>query len=113
MHTFRIDVLCTDRSHPVWPHLERWTEEHRRDHDAALFSDPSELRGGDCLFLISCTKILRKETLGKYRKALVCHASDLPKGRGWSPWVWDVLRGSNEICVTLLEAAREVDSGPI
>ncbi|HCE00360.1 MAG TPA: UDP-glucuronic acid dehydrogenase [Armatimonadetes bacterium] len=113
MSRYRIDILCTDRGHPVWPHLERWMQDHGRRHTVRLLSDPQDLRSGDILFLISCTRILPPSLLQNYRKALVCHASDLPKGRGWSPWVWDVLRGAPEICVTLLEAAEEVDSGPI
>jgi methionyl-tRNA formyltransferase len=41
------------------------------------------------------------------------HASDLPKGRGWSPLVWQILEGHQDIAVTLLEAQDPVDSGVI
>ena len=41
------------------------------------------------------------------------HASDLPKGRGWSPHIWQVLEGKQEIRVSLLEAEDAVDSGAI
>ncbi|MFN3682389.1 MAG: formyltransferase family protein [Fimbriimonadaceae bacterium] len=113
MGSYQIDILSTDRHHPVWPHLDRWRADKGAYHDVRLLSDPKDLRSGDVLFLISCTRILAPSVLRNYRKALVCHASDLPRGRGWSPWVWEVLRGAREICVTLLEAAEEVDSGPI
>lgn len=48
-----------------------------------------------------------------YRDSLVIHASDLPYGRGWSPHVWELIRGASEITVTLLEAEDKVDSGRI
>jgi methionyl-tRNA formyltransferase len=44
---------------------------------------------------------------------LVVHESDLPKGRGWSPLTWQILDGADHIPVTLIEAADDVDSGPV
>ena len=74
----------------------------------------SELKnGGDLLFLISCLEIVPASVRSRYRAALVIHASDLPSGRGWSPLVWQILEGRNEVAVTLLEAAEPVDSGAI
>jgi len=35
------------------------------------------------------------------------------EGRGWSPHVWQILEGKNQIKVTLLEAEDVVDSGKI
>jgi len=65
------------------------------------------------LFLISCHEIITAAVRSRYCATLVIHASDLPKGRGWSPWVWQILEGHNEIVVTLLEAEDTVDSGAI
>ena len=48
-----------------------------------------------------------------YRHVMVLHASDLPKGRGWSPHVWAILEGAKQISVTLLVAEDGVDSGDI
>jgi methionyl-tRNA formyltransferase len=41
------------------------------------------------------------------------HASDLPKGRGWSPHIWAILDSKEQITLCLLEAADLVDSGSI
>jgi methionyl-tRNA formyltransferase len=41
------------------------------------------------------------------------HASDLPHGRGWSPHVWEIIRGATEITLSLIEADDKVDSGKI
>jgi len=73
----------------------------------------ANLRGGDLLFLISCTEIVAKEIRDLYRASLVIHASDLPRGRGWSPLVWQILEGKNDIVVSLIDAATAVDSGDI
>jgi methionyl-tRNA formyltransferase len=75
--------------------------------------DRSELSGGDILFLVSYGKMIRDEERGKYNVTLVLHASDLPKGRGWSPHIWSILNGDSLITLSLLEAAEPVDSGPI
>jgi len=75
--------------------------------------DSEALSGGDLCFYLSYGKIVPKEILAKYRNNLVVHASDLPKGRGWSPTSWMILEGENRIPVTLLEACEQVDSGNI
>ncbi len=49
----------------------------------------------------------------QHRNNLVVHASDLPKGRGWSPLTWQILEGKDKIPVTIFEAEESVDSGPI
>lgn len=108
-----ITVVCTDRNHPVFPHLERWCDRQRASHRTSLLDTVEELPGGDLLFLISCSRILSPEARGRYRYALVAHASDLPQGRGWSPLVWQILEGRNEIAVSLLSADDPVDSGAI
>ena len=41
------------------------------------------------------------------------HASKLPKDRGFAPVQYQVLRGKNIIDISLLEAAKEVDTGDI
>lgn len=65
------------------------------------------------LFLISCHEVIPATLRNRYGAVLVVHASELPKGRGWSPLVWQILEGKNSIVVTLLEAADPVDSGKI
>jgi methionyl-tRNA formyltransferase len=108
-----IAVVCTDSTHPVFAHLARWCEQKRGEHKVILTTSLDKLAGGDLLFLISCSQIVRPELRRRYRHALVVHASDLPQGRGWSPLVWQVLEGRAEIAVTLLEADDPVDSGKI
>jgi methionyl-tRNA formyltransferase len=44
---------------------------------------------------------------------LVVHESDLPRGKGWSPVSWQVLEGKNKMAISLFEATKSVDDGPI
>lgn len=109
----RISILCSNKEHPVYPHLRNWMDKLARAHDIELVEKSSSLSGGDLLFLISCNELIGKTVRSKYRASLVIHASDVPKGRGWSPLIWQILEGKNTICVTLLEASDRVDSGNI
>ncbi|WP_329001234.1 UDP-glucuronic acid dehydrogenase [Pseudomonas aeruginosa] len=82
-------------------------------HEITVCRKKAELPGGDILFLISCSEIIREVDRSKYSKVLVLHASDLPKGRGWSPHIWELAAGAEFITLSLLEAAENVDSGAI
>jgi methionyl-tRNA formyltransferase len=109
----KIDVLSSGRNHPVRPYLDNWAEAHGRTHDVAIIEERRLCSGGDLLFLISCGEMISAEVRAQYGKTLVVHASDLPAGRGWSPLVWQVLEGRDEITLSLFEAVDEVDAGPI
>jgi len=109
-----ISVLCTDPSHPVVNSLQVWIiDMSAKGHGVSLVHDKADLPGGDVLFLVSCGQLIRDAEQNKYKATLVLHASDLPKGRGWSPHVWSILRGASQITVCLLEADDLVDSGAI
>jgi len=109
----KISFLCSDSEHPVNTYLYNWIKDNTDKHTIELVRKKSELSGGDILFLISCSEIINKEDRSSYNKSLVLHASDLPKGRGWSPHIWQIIDGSDEITLALLEAEDKVDSGNI
>jgi len=110
----KISILCTDSDHPVVNNLREWIDEMScKGHEAALVFDKADLQGGDILFLVSCSQLIRDTEQEKYRATLVLHASDLPKGRGWSPYIWSILGGAEQITVSLLETSEPVDSGAI
>lgn len=109
----RISLLCSDEGHPVNAHLQRWIAANQSAHQVELVRRKSDLSGGDILFLISCSEIIRASERKAYRSALVLHASDLPKGRGWSPHVWEIIGGAEAITLSLLEVEDRVDSGRI
>ncbi len=82
-------------------------------HSVAWAHAAGGLPGGDLCFYLSYGRIVDNSTRARYKNNLVVHESDLPKGRGWSPMSWQILEGASCIPVTLLEAAEEVDAGPI
>lgn len=82
-------------------------------HQVSWTHDAAAVPSGDVCFYLSYGRIVGREVLLQHKNNLVVHESDLPKGRGWSPLTWQVLEGADVIPVTLIEAAEEVDSGPI
>jgi methionyl-tRNA formyltransferase len=84
-----------------------------RGHSVLRVERAQDLPLGDCAFFLSCEKIVPEPFLSRNRHNIVVHASDLPKGKGWSPLTWQILEGKNDIPLTLFEAAKGVDSGPI
>ncbi len=109
----KITLLCSDATHPVNAYLQSWIDEQQSVHDVELVHSKAELEGGQILFLVSCSEIIRQVDRAKYQATLVLHASDLPKGRGWSPHIWEIVNGAGHITLSLLEAEDKVDSGRI
>ena len=108
-----ISILCSDERHPVNPFLQRWIDQNRDIHQISLVRKKNELLGGEILFLVSCAEIISAADRAVYRASLVLHASNLPVGRGWSPHIWQIIGGAQEITLSLLEAEDKVDSGRI
>ena len=107
-----ITIIISSESHPINDWIKRWVED-RNDAKVDIIRNPDEASGGDLCFLISCTDIVSLEVRQKFKKTLVIHASDLPAGRGWSPHIWEIVNGGDEIVVCLLEASAKVDQGAI
>lgn len=108
-----VSILCTDQNHPVNPWLNRWANTNSSIATVGIFRDYRELKGGEYLFLVSCHQIIKRPIRDLFQHTLVLHASALPRGRGMSPHVWDVLSGSQKLTLTLLNAEDALDSGDI
>jgi methionyl-tRNA formyltransferase len=65
----------------------------------------------DVVFILSYFKLIKEEYLKKHKHNIVVHGSDLPKGKGWSPIIWQIIEGKNKIPMTLFEAVPEMDAG--
>lgn len=111
-----VSILCDSPNHPVVPYMEKVVGElESKGLKASLCRRVSQLPTGGCeiLFLVSTNKIIRQRQLEKFDNVYVLHASALPFGKGWSPHIWQIIEGSSEITVTLFEAVKELDAGPI
>ena len=73
----------------------------------------SEVCDFDIVILLGQTKIFPNDFLKRNKLNLVVHESDLPRGKGFAPVQWQLLKGSSEITVSLIEAAEKFDSGDI
>ena len=80
-------------------------------HSVRIIHSKKDLTEGDIAFFLSCFEIIGDEYLQLNKNNIVVHASDLPKGKGWSPTSWQILEGKNEIPLTLFEAVNAVDAG--
>ena len=109
----KVSIVCSNPAHSVNSYLLQWIERHCQTHDIELVRKKIELTGGDMLLLVSCGEIVTAKDRASYGVSLVLHASDLPRGRGWSPHVWELAAGASHITLSLLEAQDKVDSGKI
>ena len=109
----KITILFSSKEHPVYKHLNDWKKKHSTVHNISLLTNLDDVQSGDILFIISFTRIVESKVRKRFKHAVVIHASDLPKGRGWSPHICQILEGHNKIPVTLFEAVDEVDAGNI
>lgn len=109
----RITVLVDN---PSWvlPFAQRLVEECRTDGDDALLARThDDMREGGVAFLIGCTRLVPPPILARHQRNLVVHASDLPRGRGFSPLAWQIEEGHSRIPICLLDAALEADAGAV
>src|SRR5882724_11385012 len=85
----------------------------KRRHKVSFVHETSAISRGDLLFILGFFKIVPPAVLKRNKTNLVVHESALPKGRGWSPVTWAIIRGSKTIPLTLFEAVEKVDTGKI
>lgn len=72
-----------------------------------------QLVQSDVSFFIGCTQLVSSENLKKSVLNLVVHESALPQGKGFAPVAWQILEGSHDIPICLIEASEAADSGDI
>lgn len=109
----KIDLLCSSEDHPINPWLVTWAGKCARHHEVRILRRKDQLTSGDMLFLISCIEMIPAELRALYGRCVVLHASDLPRGRGWSPHVRAILEGAKGITVSAINAEDRIDSGDI
>jgi methionyl-tRNA formyltransferase len=110
----RIINIIIDNDSWILPWSERLAVQLRRDGDEVhIIRRLEDVKAGSVAFYIGCLHITPPDILARNLRNLVIHASDLPLGRGFSPWTWMILEGHTDIPVCLIEAAEKVDSGSI
>ncbi len=109
----KLTVLTEPQWHPFHEALKDWCESQRLEHDVSYCTSLESLPGGDILFILSFQSKVPAELRSRYTHSLVAHASDLPRGRGWSPLEWQIVEGATRVTVSLIAAEDEIDSGAV
>ena len=110
--SLQITILVDNPNSWIIPYAEELAQKFSdKKHDVRVVHKHEEVTKGDILIMLSCNRIFRSLELNDYN--LVVHESDLPKGRGMSPFTWQIVEGKSEVVVSLLEATEELDAGVI
>ena len=109
----KITILTDNKNSWFIPYGKKLVSQLKKaNHDVLYVFNKKDILGGDICFLLSCSNIVDAEYLNKNKNNIVVHASDLPKGKGFSPMQWQILEGKNDIILTLFEAIEAIDAGP-
>ncbi len=109
----KITFLIDSPDNWMVPLTKDFINQLNQTHQVDLIFTEEEVSEGDILFILSFYKLVSSQTLAKNKRNIVIHASDLPKGKGWSPATWQIIEGKNEIPLTMFEAIDKVDAGPV
>lgn len=82
-------------------------------HQVNKVNHYQKIKKCDILFIIGYHNIVPNKYINLSKVPLVLHESKLPKGRGWSPMTWEILKKKKIIYFTLFRANKKVDSGEI
>lgn len=82
-------------------------------HRVVWLHDVNDIVEGDIAFYLGCSQLASARILCRNVHNIVVHASDVPRGRGWSPLTWQIIAGKDRIVMSLFEAVPRVDSGAI
>ena len=108
-----INILCDNKDSWFWEKNKDFLKKIKNKHKLNLVTDQKELVKGDIAVFISCNNLVKNEYLVLNKSNVVCHPSNLPKGRGFSPIAWEILNNSDKLTFTLFEANEKVDDGEI
>ena len=76
-------------------------------------NDIKKINNHEVLFILGYTKKISNEDLLRNKLNLVVHESNLPRDKGFSPIQYQILKGKNNLKVSLIVAEAEIDKGPI
>lgn len=109
---FKVAILLDRQNLWIKPHLSRF-EMSRQNYELSVHENLDDVSDFDIVFILGYTKKIHSKQLNKNKLNLIIHESALPQDRGFSPIQWQVLKGKNEIVVSLIEAVEALDEGDI
>jgi len=111
--TFKVAYLLDENNFWIEKYIKKSNLLKKSKFVPKIFTDHKKIRNYEIVFILNYTKILNQSFLKKNKLNIVIHASNLPKGKGFSPMQWQILKNKNKIPVCLFKATSKVDSGEI
>ena len=84
-----------------------------KKYNFTISQNPKTIKKQDIVFPLNYTKILSGNFLKKNKLTLIVHSSKLPEDKGFAPAQYQILKNKKKIYISLIEAAKKVDSGSI
>ena len=109
----KITFLLDKSNNWIEKYVKKSFKKKFKKYSFEISFNPEKITNQDIVFILGYTKILSENFLIKNNLNLVIHASNLPKGKGFSPVQWQILENKKKIPFCLIEAAKKVDSGSI
>ncbi len=110
---FKLTFLLDRNNNWIEKFLLNYNFSQKKKYRIKITKNHKSIKNEDLVFILSYTKILPESFLKKNKLNLIVHASRLPKDRGFAPVQYQVLRGKNNIDISLLIASKNVDTGDI
>jgi methionyl-tRNA formyltransferase len=107
--------ILVDNESWILPYAEKLVQNLKsQGYDSILVRRQEDIVQGWICFFLGCIRLVNPIHLNRNEHNLVVHESALPKGRGFAPMAWQILEGSNQIPISLIDASRdEADAGAI
>jgi len=111
----KIALLIDSKNNWIDNYFTKRTFKSSSKFNFNIFKNQKKIKKYDIVFVIGYTKILKKNFLKNNKLTLIIHESNLPKGKGFSPVQWQLIKGKTKLTICLVEASHgvRVDSGRI
>ena len=115
MNKFKVAFLIDKNNDWIYKYFRKsiFSKTFKKKYVLKIFFNKDKILNYDVVFLLNYTKILKNNFLSKNKLNLVIHNSDLPKGKGFSPMQWQILKNKKKMKISLFEAKEKFDSGNI
>ncbi len=110
---FNITFLLDKKNDWIESYIKKKFLKKSKNYVFKISKNYKKIKKQNVVFILNYTKILPKKFLKQNYLNLVVHGSDLPKGKGFAPIQWQILKNKNKIVFSLIEAVERVDSGSI
>ncbi len=84
-----------------------------KNHIVTKIHNHKDISKSDILFILGYHKFIPEHYLRNVDNSVVVHESKLPKGRGWSPIAWEIIKNKKKIYFSLIHASNKIDQGNI